>query len=49
MLGFLAKIIGYSVLILGLIGLVLYFIDLFRFVFSKKGAAPLPWWVFWRS
>lgn len=48
MLSLLLKIIGYGVLIGGMLGLVLYMIDLFRYAFSKKGSGPLPWWVFWR-
>lgn len=50
MIGFLLKIIGYGVLIIGILGLLLYMIDLIRFGLSKDGkGAPLPWWVFWRS
>lgn len=53
MIGFLLKIIGYGVLIfgiLGILGILLYMIDLIRFGLSKDGkGAPLPWWVFWRS
>lgn len=48
MLGLLLKIIGYGVLIFGMLGFVLYIIDLFRVAFSKKSVGPLPWWVFWR-
>lgn len=49
MIGFLLKIIGYGVLIIGILGLLLYMIDLIRFGISKDGKeAPLPWWVFWR-
>lgn len=50
MIGFLLKIIGYGVLIFGILGILLYMIDLIRFSLSKDGkGAPLPWWVFWRS
>lgn len=48
MLSLLLKIIGYGILIGGMLGLVLYMIDLFRYALSKKGSEPLPWWVFWR-
>lgn len=48
MFSLLLKIIGYGILIGGMLGLVLYMIDLFRYAFSKKGSGPLPWWVFWR-
>ena len=50
MIGFLLKIIGYGVLIFGILGILLYMIALIRFGLSKDGkGAPLPWWVFWRS
>ncbi len=51
MVNILAHIIGWifaAALILGILGLILYVIDLFRFTLSKKSAGPLPWWVFWR-
>ena len=48
MLGILIKIIGYAALLLGLLGLVLHFVDIFRFFLSKKSCAFLPWWMFWR-
>ena len=48
MLSLLLKIIGYGILIGGMLGLVLYMIDLFRYAFYNKGSGPLPWWVFWR-
>lgn len=48
MLSLLIKIIAYGVLIFSVLGAVLYMIDFVRFVFSKKGSGPLPWWVFWR-
>ena len=37
MIGFLLKIIGYGVLIIGILGLLLYMIDLIRFGISKDG------------
>lgn len=51
MVNILAHIIGWIfviTLVLGILGLVLYMIDLFHFALSKKGSGPLPWWVFWR-
>lgn len=51
MINILVHIIGWVLgiaFVLGLLGLVLYMIDLFRFAFSKKSMGPLPWWVFWR-
>ena len=51
MINILAHIIGWVLviaIILGILGLVLYMIDLFRYALSKKGSGPLPWWVFWR-
>ena len=51
MVNILAHIVGWflvAALVLGILGLILYMIDLFRFALSKKSAGPLPWWVFWR-
>lgn len=50
MLSLLLKIIGYGVLVFGVLGFVLYVIELFRYAFSSKegSCGPLPWWVFWR-
>lgn len=51
MVNILAHIIGWlfiAALVLGIIGVVAYIVDLFRFGLSKKGTEPLPWWVFWR-
>lgn len=51
MVNILAHIVGWIfciALALGILGVVLYLIDLFRFALSKKGSEPLPWWVFWR-
>ena len=36
------------VFVLGILGLILYMINLVRFSFSKKGFGFMPWWVFWR-
>lgn len=42
MIGFLLKIISYGVLIFGILGILLYMIDLIRFGLSKDGkGAPL--------
>ena len=50
MLSLLLKIIGYGILIGGVLGGVLYMIDIFRYAFSKKSSgAPLPWWIFWSA
>lgn len=48
MLSLLLKIAGYTVLFSGMLGFVLYMVELIRFSFSKKSAGPLPWWIFWR-
>ena len=51
MVNILAHIVGWifvAALVFGILGLILYMIDLFRFACSKKSAGPLPWWVFWR-
>ncbi len=51
MVNILAHIVGWifvAALVFGILGLILYMIDLFRFACSKKSAWPLHWWVFWR-
>ena len=52
MVNILAHIVGWIfgiALVLGILGLVLYLVDLIRFSLSKKGTGPLPWWAFWSA
>ncbi len=47
----LIHLIGYlwiALLILGGLGLLIYWVELIKSVFSKKDPGALPWWVFWR-